>query len=211
MLRANLRVPARKARPATTRRNHQYEKRLSSILKAASRVISRDGFEGASVRDVAAQARIGLSGIYYYFANKDELLYALQRHTFSTLVSSLKERLKGATSPRDRLRAVIDNHFEFFVTNMDDLKVCVHEIESLSGKYYKSVLAIRREYYRVVRDVVAENIGKRKQAANVAALFLFGSLNWVYMWYDPDKNPDIERLSNQFAGVFLNGIKAARE
>lgn len=209
MLRTNLRVPAKKARTSVTRRNHQYEKRLSSILKAASKVISRDGFEGASVRDVAAQAKIGLSGIYYYFTNKDELLYALQHHTFSTLVSSLKERLKTAATPQEKLRAVIDNHFEFFVNNMDDLKVCVHEIESLSGKYYRSVLTIRRDYYRLVRDVVAENIGKRKQAANVATLFLFGSLNWVYMWYDPAKNSDIEKLSNQFANVFLNGIKAA--
>jgi AcrR family transcriptional regulator len=208
MLRTNSRVPAEKARPVVTRHNDQYEKRLASILKAASKVIARDGFEGASVRDVAAQAKIGLSGIYYYFTKKDELLYALQHHTFSTLVSLLRERLKTAATPQKKLRAVIDNHFEFFVNNMDDLKVCVHEIESLSGKYYKSVLAIRREYYRLVRNVVAENIGKRKQATNVAALFLFGSLNWVYMWYDPDKNSDIEELSNQFADVFLNGIKA---
>ncbi|MFQ6008835.1 MAG: TetR/AcrR family transcriptional regulator [Candidatus Zixiibacteriota bacterium] len=202
-------MPAKKARPAVTRRNHQYEKRLSSILKAASKVIAKDGFDGASVRDVAVQAKIGLSGIYYYFTNKDELLYALQHHTFSTLVSSLKERLKSTTTPRDKLQAVIDNHFEFFVNNMDDLKVCVHEIESLSGKYYRSVLSIRREYFRLVRDVVAENIGQRKQAANVVALFLFGSLNWVYMWYDPVKNSDIKKLSDQFANVFLNGIKAA--
>ena len=209
MLRTHSRLPAKKARPAVTRRNHQYEKRLSSILRAASRVISRHGFEGASVREVAAQAKIGLSGIYYYFTNKDELLYALQHHTFSTLVSSLEERLKSAATPQERLRAVIDNHFEFFVHNMDDLKVCVHEIESLSGKYYRSVLTIRRQYYRLVRDVVAENIGKRKQAANVATLSLFGSLNWVYMWYDPAENADIETLSNQFANIFLNGIRAA--
>jgi AcrR family transcriptional regulator len=200
--------PKIKAKPPAMRRHDKYEKRLSSILKAASKVIARDGFEGASVRDVAAQARIGLSGIYYYFTNKDELLYALQSHTFSTLVNLLKDRLKAAATPQDKLRAVIDNHFQFFVNNMDDLKVCVHEIESLSGKYYRSVLTIRREYYRLVRDVVAENTGKRKQSANVATLFLFGSLNWVYMWYDADKNSDIEELSNQFADVFLNGIKA---
>jgi len=170
-------------------------------------VIARDGFEGASVRDVAAKARIGLSGIYYYFTGKDELLYALQRHTFSTLVSSLKERLKTATTPEEKLRAVIDNHFEFFVNNMDDLKVCVHEIESLSGKYYVEILKIRREYYYLVRSVVAENIGKGKRRADLATLFLFGSLNWVYMWYDPKKNSNVKKLSDHLTRVFLNGIK----
>lgn len=201
-------MPKRTAKRTVTRRNHQYEKRLSSILKAASKVISRDGFEGASVRDVAAQAKIGLSGIYYYFTNKDELLYALQHHTFSTLVSSLKERLKLATTPQEKLRAVIDNHLEFFVSHVDDLKVCVHEIESLSGSYYESVLTIRREYFRLVRDAVADNMTGRKKAANEAALFLFGSLNWVYMWYDPARNADMGKVSDHLANVYLNGIKA---
>ena len=209
MLRTNSRLPAKKARTVATRRNDQYEKRLSSILKAASKVIARDGFEGASVREVAAKAKIGLSGIYYYFASKDELLYALQHHTFSTLVRSLKERLETSTSPEEKLKAVIYNHFQFFVNNMDDLKVCVHEIESLSGKYYKSILKLRREYYRLVRGVVAEIIARSHYETNLATLFLFGSLNWVYMWYDPEKNSDIDKVSAQFLKVFLNGINAS--
>lgn len=196
-----------KTKPPATRRHDKYEKRLSSILKAASKIIARDGFEGASVRDVAAKAKIGLSGLYYYFESKDELLYALQHHTFSTLVLSLREKLEMATSPEEKLKAVIYNHFRFFVNNMDDLKVCVHEIESLSGKYYKSILKLRREYYRLVRGVVAEIIGRSHYETNLATLFLFGSLNWVYMWYDSEKNSDIDKVSAQFLRVFLNGIR----
>lgn len=189
------------------RRNSQYEKRLAAILKAASKIIARDGYEGASVRKVAAAAKINLSGIYYYFSGKDELLFALQRHTFSTLVETLKQRLAACTTPEEKLREVADNHFEFFISNMDDLKVCVHEIESLSGKYYNEILIIRQEYFRVVRDVLAEVIGKSKKQADLAALFLFGSLNWVYMWYDPKINTDIKKLSRRLSRVYLNGIK----
>jgi len=189
------------------RRNSQYEKRLATILRAASKIIARDGYEGASVRKVAAAAKINLSGIYYYFSGKDELLFALQRHTFSTLVDTLKQRLAACATPEEKLRAVADNHFEFFVSNMDDLKVCVHEIESLSGKYYNEVLIIRQEYFRVVRNVLAGVIGKSKKQADLAALFLFGSLNWVYMWYDPKKNTDIRKLSRRLSAVYLNGIK----
>jgi len=193
---------------AATRRNRQYEKRLSSILKAAAKVIAQDGFEGASIRKVAATAGIGLSGIYYYFDSKDELLFALQSHTFSTLADSLEKRLTGIGSAEERLRAVIDNHFQFFIANMYDLKVCVHEIESLSGDYYKQVLKTRRKYYRLVKAVVAENAGTRNRYdINLATLFLFGSLNWVYMWFNPKKNQDINKLASQFQKIFLSGIK----
>lgn len=198
-----------KAEPVPRRRNSQYEKRLSSILKAAAKIIAREGFEGASVRQVAARAKIGLSGIYYYFDSKEELLFALQEHTFATLVESLKKRLAAAKTPRGKLRAVIDNHFQFFVNNLDELKVCVHEIESLSGNYYKRILKIRREYFHLVSTVVRQIMASRgRYDPHLAALFLFGSLNWVYMWYDPEKNSDIEELSRQLLRVFLHGIKA---
>jgi AcrR family transcriptional regulator len=193
-------------KPAPERRNSQYQKRLSSILRAASKIIAKDGFEGASVRDVAASGKIGLSGIYYYFKSKDEMLYAIQHHAFSTLVEQLQERLKTAKTPEDRLKAVIDNHFRFFVENMDEFKVCVHEIDSLSGKLYRSVLEKRQEYFNLVRKAVDGIYGKPSYETDLATLFLFGSLNWVYMWYDPKKNADVNKLSSTFLKVLLNGI-----
>ncbi len=189
------------------RRNRQYEKRLDSIIKAASKVMAEVGFEGASVRKVAAEAKIGLSGIYYYFKSKDEMLFALQENTFSRLADTLADRLESASSSRAKLKAVIDNHFHFFSAHMDDLKVCSYEIESLSGEYYKEVLKIRRRYFNLVKDVVGENIPVgSKTDPNLSALFLFGSLNWIFMWYDPKRNADIDRLSKQLLKIYLDGI-----
>jgi AcrR family transcriptional regulator len=203
------RLPTTRTDQTAVRRNRQYEKRLNSILKAASTVIAKDGYEGASVRKVAAKAGVGLSGIYYYFKNKDELLYAIQSSTFTTLVDLLKERLSGLENPKDRLRAAIRNHFEFFVNNINDLKVCVHEIESLSGDYYKDVLEIRREYFELVKDIIAENLpegGKLDPA--LVSLYLFGSLNWIYMWYNPQINSDVTVLTDHLMTIFTKGIKA---
>ena len=151
---------------------------------------------------MAAKGKIGLSGIYYYFKSKDELLYAIQHHAFSTLVSSLEERLQATASPEEKLKAVVDNHFQFFINNMDEFKVCVHEIESLSGKYYRGILKIRQEYFRLVREVVSSVFNKSEYDIDLTTLFMFGSLNWVYMWYDPEKNPDVNKLSSQFLKIF---------
>lgn len=182
---------------------------MSSILKAASQVIARNGFDGASVRDVAAKGKIGLSGIYYYFKNKDEMLYAIQQHAFTTLVERLRQKLDAAGSPEEKVKAVIDNHFQFFVNHMDEFRVCIHEIDSLSGKYYRSVLETRREYFGLVREAVRDLCDGSKSDVDVATLFLFGSLNWVYMWYDPERNADIDQLSSQYLHIFLNGINTS--
>ncbi|MEE9443564.1 MAG: TetR family transcriptional regulator [candidate division Zixibacteria bacterium] len=201
-------MPQPGAKASPQRRNRQFHKRQDAILKAASRIIARDGFEGATIRGVAARARINLSGIYYYFENKEELLYALQHHAFSTLADTLRQRLEEISSPEEKLKAVIENHFEFFVSNMDNLKVCVHEIESLSGKYYNEILKLRRKYFGLVKGVISEITSGSKHDVDLTALCLFGSLNWVYMWYDPKKNSDIKKLSSQYLKIFLNGIKS---
>jgi len=195
------------AKTTPNRRNRQYEKRLDSILKAAAGVMAEVGFEGASVRKVAARAEIGLSGIYYYFKSKDEMLFALQENAFSLLVERLEDRLEKADTASERLKAVVDNHFQFFCENMDDLKVCSYEIESLSGEYYEKVLKVRRRYFGLVKEVVAENIpAGSKIDPDLSALFLFGSLNWIFMWYDAEKNSDIDMLSSQLMKIYLNGI-----
>ncbi len=197
-------------RTPVIKRQARYEKRLSSILRTASKVIAREGFDGASIRAMADQSRIGLSAIYYYFKNKDELLYAIQNHAFSTLVNSLRERFKVCATPEEKLKAIIENHFKFFVENRDEFKVCVHEIDSLSGKYYKSILEIRQEYFRLVRQVVSEVLHHAHYEIDMATFFLFGSLNWVYMWYDPAKNADIQKVTTLFLRVFLNGKNGSK-
>ncbi len=193
------------------KRQARYEKRLSSILRADSKVIAREGFDGASIRTLADKSKIGLSGIYYYFKNKDELLYAIQHDAFSTLVSTLRERFESCSAPQEKLKAIIENHFKFFIENRDEFKVCVHEIDSLSGKYYKSVLDIRQEYFRLVRQAVGEVFRSAHYEIDMATFFLFGSLNWVYMWHDPVKNADIQQVTDQFLQVFLNGINGSKK
>lgn len=202
-------MPELETKTTRVRRNRRYEKRLDSILKAASKVMSAEGYEGASIRKVASEAGIGLSGIYYYFKSKDEMLFALQEDAFSMLADNLEDRLEKADSAKERLRAVIDNHLHFFCNHMDDLKVCSYEIESLSGEYYDKVLEIRRRYFNLVKEVVAENVPAGSGIdPNLSALFLFGSLNWIFMWYDPKRNADIDVLSKQLLKIYLEGIKA---
>lgn len=195
----------------SARRSDRYEKKLAAILKAASEVFAERGFDGASVRAVAGRADISLSGIYYYFTSKEQLLFALQRHTFLSLIDLLQAALQQHSKPEDRLRALIDNHIDYFANNMDSLKVCAHELHSIGGKPYEWVLEYRRQYFELAKQVVSELCyNKRKHSssddASLATLFLFGSLNWMHMWYDPIEHKNPELLKKQLTALYLHGL-----
>jgi len=53
------------------------EERQQHILNAALRCVRRSGFHGASMSDIAAEAKMSVGVIYRYFANKEAIVEAI--------------------------------------------------------------------------------------------------------------------------------------
>ena len=151
-----------------------------------------------------------LSGLYYYIAGKEDLLFLIQFHTFDSLVRALKERMAVCESPEEALRAVISTHLDHFLVHMDELKVCARELETLSGKLHRKVFLLRREYFAMTLSVVrelAEHNGKRLNP-EIATLSLFGALNWMYQWYDPKREVSADQMEKELTQLFLGALGA---
>ena len=195
-----------RVRPAG--RSRLYDEKLELVLTSGARVISREGYGQATIRQVAGEAGISLAGLYHYVSSKEELLFKIQLHTFEAILEQLARKLDGVEDPLERLRVTVRNHLEHFLSRMDELKVCARELESLSGDYYEKVRALRQDYLRVVLEIV-ESIsklsGNSKIQPRLATLYLFGMLNWIYMWYPEQENTPGEMLADQLVALFLEG------
>ena len=189
-------------------RNTGYDEKLEHVLRAGARVIAREGYGQATIRQVAREADMSLAGLYHYFASKEELLFQIQFHTFDAIVAELEHKLEGVDEPRERLRVMIENHLEHFLARMNELKVCAHELGSLHGDYYERVGTVRRRYFGITLETVksiAAAAGGSKVDARLATLYLFGMLNWIYMWYPEEDGIDGGRLADQMLALFLDG------
>lgn len=194
-------------RTKTDNHTQHYDRKLARILRVAARVMAREGYEKASMRMVAREAKVGLSNLYYYVDGKEDLLFQIQLRTFSALVARLKEKTSTTSDPARKLYLMVENHLEHFLAHMDELKVCSRELESLNGAYYSKVLETRREYTAKTRRIIEELTGPRKGGAdlNTATMCLFGMLNWIYMWYDPKKHNDAATLAKDLSMLFMKG------
>jgi len=188
-------------------------RKLQHILRTAARVFSDRGFEGASIRDISRASGISLSGLYYYFESKQQLLYLIQKHTFSSVVEQLETRLAGVSAPDTQLRVLIHNHLEYFLEHPVEMKVLSHEDEALEEPFKKEVAAIKRRYYEIARGIF-EALRDSRQARNlnprVAVLTLFGMMNWVYTWHKAKLDPRAEELAQTIGGIFLEGVRNGR-
>src|ERR1700732_417453 len=140
--------PLRRASVAP-RSETRFDRRLAKIIVHATNVFYEKGYEGASMRDLARSSGMSLAGLYYYFESKEKLLYLIQKHTFTTIVEQLRERLDNVSDPEQRIRVFILNHLEYFLANRKAMKVLSHEAEVLKNGFGAEIAAIKREYYRI--------------------------------------------------------------
>ncbi len=189
-------------------RNTGYDEKLEHVLRAGALVIAREGYGQATIRQVAREAEMSLAGLYHYFSSKEELLFQIQFHTFDAIVAELERRLERVDDPRQRLRVIVGNHLEHFLARMNDLKVCAHELGSLHGDYFDRVGTLRRRYFGITLDTIesiAAAAGGSQVTPRLATLYLFGMLNWIYMWYPEEDGAGGDELADQMLTLFLDG------
>ena len=188
--------------------DRRFDRRLAQILAHATEVFCEKGYEGASMRDLSRATGTSLAGLYYYFESKEKLLYLIQKHTFSTILERLQERLEGVTDPEQRVRVLVENHLEYFLAKRAAMKVLSHEADVLKNTYGAQVAAIKRQYYRTAMGLL-DDLRRHKGLefnARIAVLSLFGMMNWIYTWYNPRVDADAEALARQMGDLLLRGI-----
>jgi AcrR family transcriptional regulator len=189
----------------------RFDEKLVHLLTCAARAFAEQGYEKTSIRQVAQTAGFSLAGLYYYVSSKEELLFFIQYHTFGVLAEELEGILNRSGAPESHLKEMVFSHVRYLVEHLPELKVCTTELDSLQGEYYQQVLSRRQRYFELTRQIL-KRLRKQDQGArvepNLAALYLFGMLNWIVMWFDPQRNDPTE-LSESLVKLFLGGYRKA--
>jgi AcrR family transcriptional regulator len=186
----------------------RFDKKLEHVLRSAAEVFAEHGFDHAPIRAVAERADISVAGLYHYVRSKDELLYLIQFHVFDSLVARYLRDVQTVPEPERRLELLISNHLSRFLKNVSELVVCSREIDRLQGDFRTRVGARQRAYFKLAVDIFAD-LAKKHGGSSVpprtSALAVFGAINWIHTWYDPRTGPSADRLTRDFARLFVEG------
>jgi len=104
----------------------EYAHKRAAIIEAAARVFQRNGYERASMNDVATEAGADRASVYYYFKGKHELFHAVIIDAVQHLVDSA-ERIAAADVPAsEKVRELVA---EYEVKPEADLIVIQDELD----------------------------------------------------------------------------------
>ena len=95
------------------------------ILDVAEKLIAKKGFEGTSVRDISANAKINVAMISYYFGSKEKMMSYLYRYrvqktreSFAEFAEIIKEG-KPEMQMKELIKFVINQLFKFSYFQID--------------------------------------------------------------------------------------------
>jgi AcrR family transcriptional regulator len=66
------------------------DQKRKNILDAATKLFAKKGFEITTTREIARAAHISNAALYYYFDNKENLLYQILDDTITTGLELIK-------------------------------------------------------------------------------------------------------------------------
>jgi AcrR family transcriptional regulator len=187
-----------------------YDHRRERLLQAAARVFATRGYAATTMRELARESAMSLAGMYYYVKGKEDLLFQIQKGCFEQVHQGARAALAVEQAPEARLAAFIRHHVIFFATHESEMKVLAHEAESLSGPMLAEVRRLKRAYVNLLVELLAalDGAGEAERTRrHVAAYTLFGMMNWIYTWYDPDGPVGTQQLAETITQLFLNGYQ----
>jgi TetR/AcrR family transcriptional repressor of nem operon len=83
------------------------ERTRQRIVELAAPVFNRQGFVGASLRDLIGATGLEKGGIYNHFGSKEQLALEAYDYAMTRVTESLARSQDGATDPIDRLTRMI--------------------------------------------------------------------------------------------------------
>ena len=193
----------------TQRKRLHPELRRQQIVAAAIRVFFEMGYEGASLRDLAAHVGINKATVYHYFASKEEILYHILREVGSGLLEGVRRAAALDGNPLDALEAMIRFQIEYMEDHLEEVKVLVEEKKSLRADLMHTTRGTESEILRLYKDTLvrcAEQGLIRPVQVTTAAFGILGQINWFYHWYRPDGPLSIQELAEQVVCLLLHGL-----
>jgi TetR/AcrR family transcriptional regulator, cholesterol catabolism regulator len=179
------------------------------ILKAAAAAFRRLGYHGATVEEIAAALHMKKGNLYYYFRNKEEILFACHQYSLDQLLLILDDVERSGLPAEQKLRRLIGS---FVHTILDELHgtALFLDLEALSPTHLRTVIARRDRFDKGMREVLKEGIrsGTFVYAdAKLLSFAILGAVNWIPRWFNPEGPSTSEEIAERFADYLIAGLR----
>lgn len=183
--------------------------RKEVILRSAANVLRNSRLSSLTIQDVADELGMTKGNLYYYFKDKNDILYQCHMRSMEISLRALKEATTKGKTPADKLRILLAGHIRGI---LDDNfgGVLQADLEDFRPEQRKPYIKKRDELEHGVRRMIEDGIRQGEfEPVNVklAGFAILGSINWIPKWYRPTGALSSDAIVEEMVTYFLRGLQ----
>jgi AcrR family transcriptional regulator len=133
----------------------------TAILAAATQVFSREGYHGASIREIAKSAGMSSASLYHHFGSKQGLLFRIVEKGMDELLDRTREAVEAVgDDPEARLRAVVAVHVRIHAIRRERALLTTREMRNLKPAQRRTMREKFRQQQRFFDQAVLDGVEK---------------------------------------------------
>jgi AcrR family transcriptional regulator len=180
------------------------------ILEASAQIIRQKGYHAASMQDIADAVNLQKASLYHHFSSKQVILLALLDQALDLLIDRVSLVISQPLPPDEKLREAMRVYLGSLEEHAALASVLLLEYRSLNPEYHDRHIPRRDRFERLWRDLIQEGVDTgvfHSVDPAMTARALLGVMNWTITWYRPDGRYSSGQISDNFAALFLDGLR----
>ena len=163
-----------------------HDQKREQILQSAAKIFATEGFDRASMAQLAKECGISKANIYHYYDSKDAILFDILDSYLSELRDLILATDVEGLGPENRLRRVIRDVLRAYQGSDYEHQVQLNALSALPEEQQDRMRAYQRDMVRYLSDCIRaaapQVFGDDRVKLRAVTMSVFGMLNWYYMW-----------------------------
>ncbi|GAB4348174.1 MAG: TetR/AcrR family transcriptional regulator [Oricola sp.] len=187
-----------------------HDEKRAALLKTAAGFFAENGYDRASMSQLAKECGVSKALIYHYYESKDALLFDIVHAHLADLVEAV-EAVPAADNPAGTLNALCTAILAAYRDADAEHKVQLDAISALPEDQQRILKDMQRRLVAVMADTIRATAPdlfvERPELLKPAAMSAFGMLNWFYMWHREGSGLSREAYASLVAELILGGLQ----
>jgi len=198
------------AEPVTVAPGRARGGRRDEILVTFTRHVAERGYDRANFGDVASELGLSKGTIVHHFGTKDRMLAEVQERYMRRALEEARAFLDRLDRPELQLAAFVHAGVRYQTDDPATTIAFQREVVRLTDEPGMETARAQRDAYRdlvvgVLRDGEATGVFVPGDA-RLRSLQMFGSLHWMWTWFDPGGRLPPEDVAAEFCRTLLRGL-----
>ncbi|PLT33266.1 TetR/AcrR family transcriptional regulator [Bacillus sp. V5-8f] len=189
-----------------TIRERKNAKKREDILRSAAGILSRKGYQRTTMEDIAAELLMTKGALYYYFKNKEDLMYQCHSFILSNAVDTLGKIVAVEGTVVDKLRKAIITHIDFAINEKETFNMIIKPDQTFTDDRLMTILGQREVYAAIFDQLIQQGVDNgefHKVDVKMVRMIILGATNWIQQWYSPKGQYNQKEVSKLFSDYLL--------